>query len=177
MEAACGYCPGFVGALGIMERSQLTLGKLGLILETPAISRVSSVTQSTFIAAVWSGRNGLNVHESHQGKMGVRSFVHSFIHSFHIQFIFWTLLNESTGRVQPSRWERQKSVSSQFAERWLLPITALGTLCVCLFKIRLMPSFLPDAMLKFYHLHYLVGYVSYRYPRSRTSFCVLVKKI
>ena len=69
MEAACGYCTGFVGVLGIMKRSQLTSGKLGLILECPANSRVSGVTQSAFIAAVWSGRNGLNVHESHQGKM------------------------------------------------------------------------------------------------------------
>lgn len=62
----------------------------------------------------------------------VQSFIHSFIHSFHIQFIFWTLLNESTGRVQPSRWERQKSVSSQFAERWLLlgPLSLRDTVCL-----------------------------------------------
>jgi len=40
-----------------------------------------------------------------------------------------------------------------------------------------MPSLVADTMLKFYHLPYLVGYVSYGYPCSRTCFCLLVKKI
>lgn len=105
MEAVCGYCPVFVGVLRIVKRSQLTSGKLGLILECPASSRVSGVTHSTQAAAEWSGRNGLKVHDSHPGKMGVTSFICWFIHSLVHSFILHTVYFLDT----PEQEQRQST--------------------------------------------------------------------
>lgn len=43
------------------------------------ITTVPGVTQGTFVSSTRPGRNGLHIHGSCWGKIGVHSFIHSFI--------------------------------------------------------------------------------------------------
>lgn len=81
------------------------------------------------------------------GKTGVHFFIHS--HSFYMQFIFWTLPNNNTDRIQPSRWEVQKTIPA-CKKSDLISNTVRDIYCVPIFKIAFMPSTVPDERLEFY---------------------------
>lgn len=100
------------------------------------LAAVSSVVHNTPVAAVWSGRNGLKIHDSHPRKMGWESwsnqpFVGSFIHSTYNLFSGHSRTRAEADYNSADVNGRRQSHSLQ---GWILPITTWEILTMCPFQ-------------------------------------------